>query len=114
MRRSREHRATISAAVLALGLSIGACGGSNDDGDGAPAAQVGLAVPATAADIPAIVEQVDPPVVTVAVGSRGIGSGVVYREGGYIITNAHVVAAPGRVEVELESRPRPRSPSRTN
>ena len=42
-------------------------------------------------DIPDIVEEVEPSVVTV-LGDRGLGSGVVYAEDGIIVTNAHVVA----------------------
>ena len=97
----------LTAGVLVLGTS--GCGA----GDAGPAALAGAASggPATSTGpvasmagflaIPDVVAQVDPSVVTVAVGPRGIGSGVVYREGGLVITNAHVVGDTKRVELEL-------------
>jgi S1-C subfamily serine protease len=51
--------------------------------------------------VPDIVAAVDPSVVTVVVENRGLGSGVVYRDGGIIVTNAHVVGDAQQVEVEL-------------
>jgi S1-C subfamily serine protease len=82
----QEPAASAAAASAAEGSAVA---------DGSVVAPVGLA------SIPAIVAQVDPSVVTIAVGSRGIGSGVVYREGGYVVTNAHVVGQADRVDVEL-------------
>ena len=62
------------------------------DGERAPTPTIGSdEEPATGqADIPDIVEQVEPSVVTV-LGDSGLGSGVVYAEDGIIVTNAHVV-----------------------
>ena len=55
--------------------------------------------PATGqADIPDIVEEVEPSVVTV-LGDSGLGSGVVYAEEGIIVTNAHVVEGSDELAV---------------
>jgi S1-C subfamily serine protease len=51
--------------------------------------------------IPDVVAAVDPSVVTVVVEDRGLGSGVVYKSGGIIVTNEHVVGDAQQVEVEL-------------
>jgi S1-C subfamily serine protease len=53
---------------------------------------------AQGADIPALVRQVEPSVVTVLTAS-GLGSGIVYQENGTIVTNAHVVAGVDKVTV---------------
>jgi S1-C subfamily serine protease len=56
--------------------------------------------------IPALVERVQPSVVSVvvrAVGGQGEGSGVIWDEQGTIVTNQHVVAASEQVEVVLAS-----------
>lgn len=85
------------AAVAVTLLTLTGCGGADeaarDTGSEAPAAVPG--------GLPAVVAKVDPSIVTVIVGQGGIGSGVVYREGGYVVTNAHVVGASEQVEVEL-------------
>ena len=62
--------------------------------------------------VPAVAEAVTPSVVRIDVrsgeaagpgpgGQSGLGSGVVYRSDGYIITNHHVVDGAGSVEVRL-------------
>ncbi len=64
--------------------------------------------------VPAVAEAVTPSVVRIDVradaengegpsGPSGLGSGVVYRSDGYIITNHHVVERAGTVEVRLAS-----------
>jgi serine protease DegQ len=53
--------------------------------------------------IPDVVEQVQPSIVTVFAaggnGGQGVGSGVIYRSGGTILTNNHVVAGASQVDV---------------
>jgi S1-C subfamily serine protease len=56
-------------------------------------------VQAAAADIPELVRQVEPSVVTVLDGGGGVGSGIVYKADGTIVTNAHVVDGARQVTV---------------
>jgi serine protease DegQ len=53
----------------------------------------------TTSDIPRIVDQVEPEVVTVLTPGGGVGSGVIYRPDGIILTNEHVVR--GNPEVQI-------------
>ncbi|MBV9351092.1 MAG: trypsin-like peptidase domain-containing protein, partial [Mycobacterium sp.] len=79
--------ATLAVIVLA-GCSSSVPTGSSTTASSPPVA-------ATAAppsiDIPAVVRQVEPSVVTVLT-DNGVGSGIVYKDDGTIISNAHVVA----------------------
>lgn len=54
------------------------------------------------ADLPDVVSRVEPSVVTIRAGGA-VGSGVVYREGGVIVTNNHVVDGERQIEVVLVS-----------
>jgi serine protease DegQ len=82
---------------------LAACSSSTNSGStGTPAAPTGSTAPVTAAgaDLPALVRQVEPSVVTVLTES-GVGSGIVYKADGTIVTNAHVVDGVQDVTVAL-------------
>ena len=84
-------------------IFLAACSSSTNSGStGTPAAPTGSTAPVTAAgaDLPALVRQVEPSVVTVLTES-GVGSGIVYKADGTIVTNAHVVAGVQAVTVAL-------------
>lgn len=90
--------------VIVLTMTLTSCAGGSDEGSpGTAATAATAALPRTAAvlELPELIADVDPSVVTVAVGRQGIGSGVVYRAGGYVVTNAHVVGNARRVDLEL-------------
>lgn len=98
-------------AALALALALIGAGCSLGDEDEQAAATGGTT--ATAADsdvdvgdIPAIVEAVSPSVVTVFVTGpqgEGAGSGVIWDREGRIVTNNHVIAGAGEIEVAIAS-----------
>jgi len=82
---------------------LAACSGSTNSGStGTTAAPTGSAAPVTpaGADLPALVRRVEPSVVTVFTES-GLGSGIVYKADGTIVTNAHVVDGVQDVTVAL-------------
>jgi S1-C subfamily serine protease len=85
-------------------IFVAACGGSTDSHSppdaGSLAATSGPPPPAAEADIPALVRRVEASVVTVLT-DNGLGSGIVYRADGTIITNAHVVAGAQDVTIAL-------------
>jgi len=64
----------------------------------APPATNTASAATTGGDIPALVRQVEPSVVTVLT-QKGLGSGVVYKTDGIIVTDAHVVAGATQVKV---------------
>ena len=106
MKTSRHLPAIVTAAtVLALSVSMTACGSESKPSE--PAATASTTAARQIADgsglIPAIVAKVQPSIVTVFAaggdGDQGIGSGVVYRSDGTILTNHHVVATATRLEV---------------
>lgn len=91
----------LCAAVLMAGLLAGCRGDEASD----PADQPPLpaAQPASeTTDLPALVARVEPSVVTVLVG-EGLGSGVVFRSGGLVLTNRHVVGGARTVQLALAS-----------
>ncbi|MBQ1027533.1 trypsin-like peptidase domain-containing protein [Micromonospora sp. C95] len=83
-------------------MLIATAGCTADDGGAAatPTAASTAAPAPAAADLPQIVARLQPSVVTVRVG-QGLGSGVVFRDGGLILTNEHVVGDQENVEVAL-------------
>jgi S1-C subfamily serine protease len=91
--------AAIAVVLLAGCSSSTQTGSSTTASSTATAAPSGSnAPPAAAADIPALVKQVEPSVVTVLTES-GLGSGIVYKPDGIIVTDAHVVAGAQQVTV---------------
>ncbi|CAN7164182.1 trypsin-like peptidase domain-containing protein [Arthrobacter sp. LjRoot78] len=112
--RGAAQRALALAAVL--GLALSGCTASPPPGQ-RPASAASTPVqpaqqtaqpgatqtaqpgtPQTAADIPSIVENVQPSVVTILTNG-GVGSGVVFAAEGLILTNEHVVRGSTDVEV---------------
>jgi serine protease DegQ len=84
-------------------IFLAACSSSTNSGStSTTAAPTSSTAPVTAAgaDLPALVRQVEPSVVTVLTTS-GLGSGIVYKADGTIVTNAHVVAGVQDVTVAL-------------
>jgi S1-C subfamily serine protease len=81
--------------LIAVGLLAG-CSSS------APSASTTTAAPSGAsaapANLPALVRQVEPSIVTVLTES-GLGSGIVYKTDGTIVTDAHVVAGAQQITV---------------
>ena len=102
------------SAVIAL-VFAGALGAFDTDTKPAPSATAAVSPPSSAgssdsfARIPQVVNAVQPSIVTVlvertdgpATGGQSVGSGVVYRPDGVILTNSHVVAGASRLEVGL-------------
>lgn len=95
------------ALALCVLAGLGGCtadenrdgtGAQGRDGTGAQSTQQ----PASGlyARLPDVVARVEPSVVTVRTG-EGLGSGVVYADGGVIVTNHHVVEGAQQVEVVL-------------
>lgn len=94
--------------VVVAAVVLAACDGSTDSGStesgftGSSAAPPVSTAPVVAGgtDLPALVRRVEPSVVTVLTDS-GVGSGIVYRADGTIVTNAHVVDGARDVTVAL-------------
>lgn len=111
-RRPGRRRARAAAAGIAVAVTLGACGSATKQPP--PASSAGIppaaAQPADAfARIPQIVRNVQPSIVTVFAergegrggAGQGVGSGVIYRADGVILTNHHVVADAARLEIAL-------------
>ncbi|MFJ5978613.1 S1C family serine protease [Pseudarthrobacter oxydans] len=109
--RPDRFRTAAGAALLTASLALTGCtgstpppapSGSSSPGPTSTATPDGTAAPAPApaeeGDIPQLVENLAPSVVTIFTDG-GLGSGVVYSEDGLILTNEHVVRGNTRVEV---------------
>lgn len=100
--RSARRHLGLAALVAALLLALAGCGGTTTGGaSSSPTATPSAAPPSAGNAIsPAIyvAQNLRPSVVDVSVANAqgqelGLGSGVIYRQDGYIVTNNHVVTA---------------------
>lgn len=89
-------------ALLASSLALTGCTGEEEPETAPSVADTAVTGPAVTASIslPEVIARVEPSVVTVLVG-EGLGSGVVFREGGLILTNEHVVGDARTVQLAL-------------
>ena len=117
--RTKKKKTGVVAAALLAALLVGGCGSGEGEaeteeapGEGAAAAQGGETSGPALANWPVdeIAARVEPSVVQVNVEAiqetplgpqegEGLGSGVIYREDGYIITNNHVVEGAETVNI---------------
>ena len=110
MRENRSLTFLATAGAIALSaLALGGCGGGGTTASPAPPKTV---VDHTTASAPAdpgdlsglqqsfttVIRRVTPEVVQIS-NARGLGSGIVFDAGGDIVTNAHVVAGGGPLDV---------------
>jgi serine protease DegQ len=100
------RRIAAAASALALAAGLAACGSEPSQPPAPPSESSPPAVTRSAESfgrIPDVVEKVQPSIVTVFArsggGNQGVGSGVIYRSDGTILTNNHVVAGATRIEV---------------
>jgi S1-C subfamily serine protease len=91
-----DTRRTLVATSLTLCLAAAGC----TDGEAPAAATSGSPAAATAMTLPEVVVALEPSMVTVLVG-EGLGSGVVFRTGGLVLTNQHVVGDARAVKLAL-------------
>jgi serine protease Do len=97
-----KNASLIVASSLAAGIGVGVGHGFVNAG-GMPHAWAqasGLSLSAEEQTVISVVKQARPAVVRIKRG-RGTGSGVVIRQDGVILTNAHVVGDAGEVEVHF-------------
>ena len=109
-RRLWPRRARAATAAVAAAAVLGACGSATQQVRTPAANPPAATQPAQSPErIPQIVERVQPSIVTIfaqqsagpAGASQGVGSGVIYRADGIILTNHHVVTSATVLEVAL-------------
>jgi serine protease DegQ len=100
------RRVVTAAAALALAAGVAACGSESTQPATSGSATASSAVMRSDdsfGQIPDVVEKAQPSIVTVFArtggSDQGVGSGVIYRSDGTILTNNHVVAGASQVEV---------------
>jgi serine protease DegQ len=86
--------------ILPVVLALVILGGCVQRGDRRSTGQQrdAVAVAVTPVDIPAVVRAVEPSIVTIYAG-EGLGSGIVYKDDGVIVTNEHVVHGVQQVKL---------------
>jgi S1-C subfamily serine protease len=106
-RRPCRRRLYAGIVAAAAAVSLGGCA-SNSTQPIAADRPTASQPSDSSAEIPKIVERTQPSIVTIladngspAVASSAIGSGVIYRADGVIVTNRHVVANATRIQVGL-------------
>ncbi|MGH3098723.1 MAG: S1C family serine protease [Streptosporangiales bacterium] len=103
--RTRSRRLPVLLAAL-VAFALAGCTGSTGDSAGAattkdsPSASTGAGGGAVFGRIPDIVDNVQPSVVTIRT-RKALGSGVIYKSDGVIVTNRHVVARSERKDASL-------------
>lgn len=104
------RRLATAFIVIMVGLVGAGCQADQQPEPEAPAPAPAAGAPAEVlpGGLPAVVAEVEPSVVTVLVG-EGLGSGVVFREGGLVLTNQHVVQDAATVELALADGGRTRA-----
>ena len=101
-----SRRAGAAALALALAATIAACGSQTNQA-ATTASPLNQPTVTNASDqfgrIPDVVDKAQPSIVTVFAegdgGQEGVGSGVIYRSDGMILTNNHVVSGATHVDV---------------
>lgn len=101
--RGRTYLALqVLLAAVALSILLAACGGGGSTHSSpaatAPPPKTSNQPADSFAAIPQVVQTVQPQVVTVLTG-QGVGSGVIYRANGIILTNEHVVGTNQTVQI---------------
>ena len=106
----RRYVAPLAAGLLAAGLFAGGCAGAGASQEGSGGGGGEALAEEGSYPVPEVAREVEPSVVQVNVSTiqttpygpreaEGVGSGVIYREDGHIITNAHVVEGARTVNV---------------
>jgi putative serine protease PepD len=101
VRRTRSYLTLLSACIVLLGLGVEACGGSTTKTvvtTAAPTDNASSAAGGLQQSFASVIKRVSPAVVQIS-NPQGLGSGVVYDDKGDVVTNAHVVAGGGPLQV---------------
>jgi serine protease DegQ len=92
-----------AAAAFAVAAGVAACGSDSSQPPAAASAPTVTRAADSFGRIPDVVEKVQPSIVTVFAqsdgGDQGVGSGVIYRSDGTILTNNHVVTGATQIDV---------------